>query len=144
VKSLDKEIRKMAVRKESTTSSDAGTVSEGNAKQAYVARKKTSAVAQPKVAGRKSAVAAKKATAKETPVQAKTQVAKKSVASKRPATTAPTATRQKPAITGEQRQQMICEAAYLISSKRPHCTGSPEIDWFQAEAVIDMIFDVSG
>jgi hypothetical protein len=38
---------------------------------------------------------------------------------------------------------MICEAAYLISSKRPPCAGSLEIDGVKAEAVIDMLFDAT-
>jgi len=121
----------MAGRKESSTGSDRESVSAKTAKKSVVA-------------GKKPAAAAKKTTvAKESPVQVKTPVARKKVARKPVAAAAPTAVRQKPTITREDRQRMICEAAYLISSKRPPYSGSPEIDWVQAEAVIDMVFDAT-
>lgn len=37
---------------------------------------------------------------------------------------------------------MICEAAYLVSSKRSPFSAHPEQDWAQAETVIDLFFEV--
>ena len=46
-------------------------------------------------------------------------------------------------ITVSQRQQMIGEAAYQMSSKRGPNQGYPDLDWIQAETVIDMFFEAS-
>ena len=131
----------MAVRKESSTGDDREPVSRKTAKKAAAAPKKNVAVADTKVTGKKSAVAPKKKTAaKESPREVKPRVARKRVSSK-PAAAVATASSRKLTISREERHRMICEAAYLISSKRPPCTSTPEIDWVQAEAVIDMVFD---
>lgn len=139
----------MNTRKEITTGSDAQPVAAQTKKKSPVVRKKASAQADSKPVARQSAAAVKKKAAakesavKENAVELKSGVASKKATSKPAAATVPPATRQKPTVTREQRHQMICDAAYVIASKRPPCTGSPETDWFQAEAVIDMIFDVS-
>ena len=135
----------MAARKKSSTPSDAEPVSGKTEKKAAVARRKTSAVADSKGVGNKrTAAATKKTAAKENPVEVKTGVARKKAPAKPKVATMTAAVGQKPTITGEERHRMICEAAYLISSKRPSCSGSPEIDWVQAEAIIDMLFDATG
>ena len=46
-------------------------------------------------------------------------------------------------ITASQRQQMIGEAAYHVSSKRGSDQGYPDLDWIQAETVIDLFFEAS-
>jgi hypothetical protein len=48
----------------------------------------------------------------------------------------------RPVISQQQRQQMIGDAAYLISLKRAPWQGNPDTDWMSAETVIDMIFNV--
>ena len=41
------------------------------------------------------------------------------------------------AITSEQREHMIAEAAYYIAEQRNFQGGDPRQDWLQAEAEID-------
>ena len=41
------------------------------------------------------------------------------------------------AITSEQRERMIAEAAYYIAEQRNFQGGDPTQDWLQAEAEID-------
>jgi hypothetical protein len=131
----------MAVRKENSTGNDREPVSRKTAKKTAAGSRKNVAVTEPKVTGKKSAAAPRKKTAaRENPPEVKPRVARKRVSSKSAAAVG-TASSQKLTITREERHRMICEAAYLISSKRPPCTGTPEIDWVQAEAVIDMVFD---
>ena len=87
-----------------------------------------------KAVTKKTGVAKKKSVAsKQAPPAAKRKAASKKAASS-PA---------KPVISQQQRQQMIGDAAYLISLKRAPWQGSPETDWMAAETVIDMIFDVN-
>jgi hypothetical protein len=40
-------------------------------------------------------------------------------------------------ITSQQRQQMICEAAYFMAKNRGFMGGNPMDDWLAAEAEID-------
>lgn len=48
--------------------------------------------------------------------------------------------RQQPlAISPEQRQQMIAEAAYYLAEHRGFEAGDPVSDWLQAESEIDHI-----
>lgn len=44
------------------------------------------------------------------------------------------------AITPEERQQMIAEAAYFRAQHRGFTGGSPEHDWLEAEREIDNVF----
>jgi hypothetical protein len=79
---------------------------------------------------------------KATPPASK-KAASEKIADK-PAAAAPSAGKgAKPVITQQQRQQMIGDAAYLISLKRAPWQGSPDSDWICAETVVDMIFDVA-
>lgn len=41
------------------------------------------------------------------------------------------------AITAEQRQQMIAEAAYFLAERRGFNGGDPGQDWLEAEAEIE-------
>jgi hypothetical protein len=45
--------------------------------------------------------------------------------------------RKAPAVTAEQREHMIAEAAYYIAEHRHFQGGDPGQDWLQAEAEID-------
>jgi len=45
--------------------------------------------------------------------------------------------RKAAAVTAEQREQMIAEAAYYIAEHRNFQGGDPGQDWLQAEADID-------
>lgn len=46
--------------------------------------------------------------------------------------------------TAEQRTQMIRELAYFKAQERGFCEGSPEQDWYDAEAEIDRRYGKSG
>jgi hypothetical protein len=128
------ETENMAVRKKSTTdmNSDSRPVS--------TASKKPAAATTPGVAAKKKAAPKKAAAVKKKSVTRKqaTAVAKKQAPGKN---AAPSPAR--PVISQQQRQQMIGDAAYLISIKRAPWQGSPETDWMSAETVIDMVFDVA-
>ena len=41
------------------------------------------------------------------------------------------------AVTTEERQQMIADAAYYLAEKRGFAGGDPQADWLEAEAQID-------
>ena len=69
------------------------------------------------------------------------KVVKKKTAATRTASSA-TVTNAKPAITAQERERLVREAAFLLSMNRNPCDGSPSVDWRQAEAVIGMIFDI--
>ena len=45
----------------------------------------------------------------------------------------------KSAVTAEERQKMIAEAAYLRAESRGFAGGNPDDDWLAAEAEIDQI-----
>lgn len=134
----------MTTQKEIVTTSDARKVPGKTAKKSALAREKIATVAESIVADKKNTAVKRKAAAKPDPDQAKPRVARKRAASNPVTAGVPAVARKKTLITQDQRQQLLCDAAYLISLKRPTCTGSPEIDWLQAEAVIDMIFDATG
>jgi hypothetical protein len=89
----------------------------------------------------------KKAVTKKTAVSKKKSVVSKQAppAAKKKATSKKAArSPAKPVISQQQRQQMIGDAAYLISLKRAPWQGNPDTDWMSAETVIDMVFDVAG
>jgi len=89
----------------------------------------------------------KKAVTKKTAVSKKKSVVSKQVppAAKKKATSKKAArSPAKPVISQQQRQQMIGDAAYLISLKRAPWQGNADTDWMSAETVIDMVFDVAG
>lgn len=44
-----------------------------------------------------------------------------------------------PAVTAEERDRMIREAAYYIAERRGFVGGSPAEDWEQAEAEVDQL-----
>ena len=92
---------------------------------------------------KKTAAAKKKSVVrKQAPPAAKKKVTSKKAAAS-PARPAPSSAKwAKPVISPQQRQQMIGDAAYLISLKRAPWQGDPHTDWMSAETVIDMIFDV--
>jgi len=88
---------------------------------------------------------AKKATTKKK-VVSKTIAAKKKkpvTAKSKSAMVGKTINASKIKITASQRQQMIGEAAYHVSSKRGSDQGYPDLDWIQAETVIDLFFEAS-
>ena len=90
--------------------------------------------------------AKKKAVTKKATVSKRKSVARKQAppAANKKATSQKAASRPaRPVITQQQRQQMIGDAAYLISLKRAPWQGDPDTDWMSAETVIDMIFDVN-
>lgn len=91
-----------------------------------VARKKVAATAKVSSPGNK---AARASTLPEPAANTAAQV---------PAAPAPSSAR--PALSGDERQRMISEAAYLISLKRHAGANGPEADWLFAETVIDMVF----
>jgi len=86
--------------------------------------------------------AKKKTVTKKATVSKKKSVARKQAppAANKKATSQKAASR--PVISQQQRQQMIGDAAYLISLKRAPWQGNPDTDWMSAETVIDMIFNV--
>ena len=122
----------MAVRKKSSTNINSDSpVSTAAEKPA--AATTTSGPAKRKAVTKKTAAVKKKAvTRKQAP-----PAAKKPASSKKAAISP-----ARPVISPQQRQQMIGDAAYLISLKRAPWQGSPDTDWMSAETVIDMIFDV--
>jgi len=88
---------------------------------------------------------AKKATTKKKLVS-KTAAAKKKktvTAKSKSSAVGKTINGSKIKITASQRQQMIGEAAYQVSSKREPDQGYPDLDWIQAETVIDLFFEAS-
>lgn len=124
----------MAVRKKSTTDMNR------DSRPVSTASEKPAAATTPSVAVKKKAAPKKTAAVKKKSVSRKqaAAVAKKQ-APGRKASPSPA----RPVISQQQRQQMIGDAAYLISLKRAPWQGSPETDWMSAETVIDMIFDVA-
>ena len=104
------------------------------------ASEKPAAATTPSVAAKKKAAPKKTAAVKKKSVTRKqaAAVAKKQAPGKK-ASPSPA----RPVISQQQRQQMIGDAAYLISLKRAPWQGSPETDWMSAETVIDMVFDVA-
>ena len=106
-------------------------------------------VAKKKVAAKKTVAkktVAKKTVAKKT-ANKPTTVKAKSTPRKSAAKRSPVAwdlSAPKPLISTEQRQHLIAEAAYRISEKNPCGSCHPEADWLNAEAVIDMLFEVPG
>jgi len=142
-KHLVMETKSMAVSKKissknSGSDSPLSTVSEKPAAAAT-----TPGPAKKKAASQKTTASKKKTVArKQAPPAAKKKATSKKAAAS-PARPAPSsANRTKPLISQQQRQQMIGDAAYLISVKRAPWQGDPDSDWMAAETVIDMIFDV--
>ena len=124
----------MAVRKKSTTDMNS------ESRPVSTASEKPAAAMIPSVAAKKKAAPKKTAAVKKKSVTRKqaAAVAKKQAPGKK-ASPSPA----RPVISQQQRQQMIGDAAYLISLKRAPWQGSPETDWMSAETVIDMVFDVA-
>ena len=73
---------------------------------------------------------------KPEPAATATEPAKKAVTRKTRANGAKTV------ISIEQRNNMIRTAAYLLSLKRDPCSGCPDMDWINAETVIDMLYEL--
>lgn len=143
VKQLFMETEKMAVSKKTSgknTGSDSP-VSTGSQKPTAAAT--TSGSAKKAAVTKKTTAAKKKSVVrKQTPPAAKKKATSRKAAAS-PTRPAPSsAKRAKPVISPQQRQQMIGDAAYLISLKRAPWQGDPHTDWMSAETVIDMIFDV--
>jgi hypothetical protein len=82
------------------------------------------------------AVKTKVKVKKPEPAATATEPAKKAVTRKTRANGAKTV------ISVEQRNNMIRTAAYLLSLKRDPCNGCPDMDWINAETVIDMLYEV--
>ena len=99
-------------------------------------KKKAAAPAKKRVTRKKAAAGEKKPPAAAKPSAA---AASSSVASTASAPKSNPGT--KPALSGDARQRMISEAAYLISLKRHAGATGPDADWLFAETVIDMVFD---
>ena len=131
-------VRKKVTPKKTDSDTPVSAISEKPAAASAAAESaKKKAVPKKTAASRKKKVATKKA-----PLTAKKKtVGRKTGGSTAPSTSSP-ANGEKPVISQRQRQQMIGDAAYLISLKRPPWQGSPDTDWVSAETVIDMIFDV--
>ena len=93
-----------------------------------------------------SASKAKKATTKKK-VASKTVAAKKAKkkvsANSKSSAVGKKTNGSKIKISASQRQKMIGEAAYHVSSKREPDQGYPDLDWIQAETVIDLFFEAS-
>lgn len=103
------------------------------------------AAAKKKAAGKKTTASKRKRVASKQPLAAANQKATGKKPQNRPASAKASPTNgAKPVISQQQRQQMIGDAAYLISLKRAPWLGNPDTDWMSAETVIDMIFDVEG
>lgn len=107
----------------------------------------TTAAAEPakkKAVTRKAAASKKKTAAgKKASTTAKRKTTSRKTASNQTGTSSNSGNGTKPVISQRQRQQMIGDAAYLISLKRDPWQGSPHSDWVAAETVIDMFFDVT-
>ena len=127
----------MAVRKKVSTRK---TDSDSTLSEKQAAASEISAPAKKKAATKKTTAAKKKRVAKKQPLSAAKKKASGKTTEAGPAATP--ANGAKPVISPQQRQQMIGDAAYLISLKRPPWLGNPDTDWMSAETVIDMIFDV--
>ena len=89
-----------------------------------------------------------RAPKKKTAESGKTSRATKSPARPRKRAAAKTAPRKKAAavepsvaISREQRQAMVAEAAYFMAERRGFVGGDPEQDWREAEAEIDALLD---
>jgi len=82
-----------------------------------------------------ASASAKPANAKKT--VSPTPTSRKAPAKKTAATRAQVDT--KSAVTAEERQKMIAEAAYLRAESRGFAGGDPAADWLAAEAEIDQI-----
>jgi hypothetical protein len=104
------------------------------------AKKEDAPVAKKKVARKKAATSAKRASAgtKTASADATSASGPTSVGAS-PAGTAA----KRPALSGDARQRIIGEAAYLISLKRQAGLSGPEADWLFAETVIDLVFDTT-
>ncbi len=80
----------------------------------------------------------KKTTAKRTGVARKKIVGAAAPAkTRRKATTAAKPAPSRHAITPEERQRLIAQAAYFRAERRGFTGGSPDRDWLEAEAEID-------
>jgi hypothetical protein len=139
------EMEHMAVRKKiSSKNIDSDTqVSTVSEKPATAAATATPGSAKKKVVTKKTTASKKKSAAgkKALPAAKKKATSKKAAGSPAGPASSP-AKRAKPVISRQLRQQMIGDAAYLISLKRPPWQGNPDTDWMSAETVIDMVFDV--
>lgn len=87
---------------------------------------------------------AEKVTDKYATAPVKKKVVRKKVAATAATPVAKANPGVKPTVSAEERERLVRAAAFLISSKRNPCDGNAEVDWCQAEAVIDMIFDIKG
>jgi hypothetical protein len=134
------EMEQMAVRKKvSTKNID----SDSAVSEKPAAASATPGAAKKKAASKKTTASKKKRVASKQPLAAANKKASAKKARKSPASpTVSPANGAKPVISQQQRQQMIGDAAYLISLKRAPWLGNPDTDWMSAETVIDMIFDV--
>jgi hypothetical protein len=115
---------------------------EPKAASGNVVKKKATAATKKKVVRKKAA----SGTITASPVKKTVAAEAASAASSTPARaqSAPAKNpRAKAALSGEARQRMISEAAYLISLKRHAGAAGPEADWLYAETVIDMVFDIA-
>lgn len=143
LKQLFMEMEHMAVRKKISSKNidsdtPASTVSEKPA-----AATATPGSAKKKAVSKKTTASKKKNVARKQPLTAAKKKTTSKTAAGSPAGPASSpANGAKPVISQQQRQQMIGDAAYLISLKRNPWQGNPDIDWMSAETVIDMIFEV--
>lgn len=103
-------------------------------------KKKSAAPAKKPVARKKVTGSAKKPAAGKKAGDTATSPEPASIPAPQDAA-APQAPAAKPVLSGEARQRMISQAAYLISMKRHAGANGPEADWLYAETVIDMVFD---
>ena len=71
---------------------------------------------------------------KKSPARPRTRAAAKPAPKKAAAAAGPGA-----AISREQRQAMVAEAAYFMAERRGFVGGDPEHDWRHAEAEIDAL-----
>jgi hypothetical protein len=97
--------------------------------------------AAPKAKRRKAPAKSAPRTKNKKKTAAKAASGGKTTSRRSPRTGASSGAKTKPGrsatITPEERRQLIAEAAYYRAEKRGFHGGSPEADWFEAEAEID-------
>ncbi len=117
------------------------------AKTTVAKSKKTAAsnqAASTTTAGKKKEAATNKKPATKTKAGSKSKITTKPESSKETVRWLAAGSQgEKPNISFNERERMISEAAFVISQNRDPHVGGPEIDWLQAEAVIDLIFSAS-
>lgn len=114
---------------------------ERDAPARKASKKKSAAPAKKPVTRKKVTGSAKKPAAAKKAAGTVTSPEQPASSPAPQASAAPGAPAAKAVLSGEARQRMISEAAYLISIKRHAGANGPEADWLYAETVIDMVFD---